>query len=69
MLTVQNVAPTVGPITAPLDPVQVGTAIDASSSFSDPGVLDTHTAVWDWGDDSTSAGVVDEVRSCFRKMR
>src|SRR5262249_48643947 len=29
-----------------------------TATFSDPGVLDTHTAVWDWGDHTTSAGAV-----------
>jgi hypothetical protein len=57
---VNNVAPTVGAITAPLAPVQVGTAISTSASFTDPGVLDTHTAVWSWGDNTTSAGTVTE---------
>ena len=59
-VTVNNVAPTVGVITAPTDPVQVNTEINASAEFTDPGVLDTHTAVWDWGDDTTSVGVVNE---------
>ncbi len=60
MQTVENVAPTVGPITAPLEPVLVNTAIDAAASFTDPGVRDTHTAVWDWGDGATSTGSVTE---------
>ena len=59
-VTVLNVAPTVGEITAPVDPVQVGTEINASADFTDPGVFDTHTAVWDWGNESTSAGNVTE---------
>jgi hypothetical protein len=57
---VNNVAPTVGAITAPLAPVQLGTAISTSASFTDPGVLDTHTAVWSWGDNTTSVGTVTE---------
>ena len=60
-VTVLNVAPTVGAIIAPVDPVEVKTAINASVEFTDPGVLDTHTAVWDWGDDSTSVGTVNEM--------
>jgi hypothetical protein len=59
-LTVNNVAPTVGEVTAPLDPVQVNTEIATSATFTDPGILDTHTAVWDWGDETTSAGIVSE---------
>jgi hypothetical protein len=59
-VNVLNVAPTVGAITAPLDPTQVNTIINTSAGFTDPGIPDTHTAVWDWGDVATSAGVVTE---------
>ena len=58
-VAVTNVAPTVGAISAPIDPVKVGTPLTASASFTDPGVLDTHTAVWDW-EGATSAGSVSE---------
>jgi hypothetical protein len=63
-LTVNNVAPVIGTITAPLEPVQLkanGAQISVSADFTDPGVLDTHTATWDWGDGTTSAGTVTEV--------
>ena len=40
--------------------VRVGVTINTSANFTDPGVLDTHTAVWDWGDGSTSIGTVSE---------
>jgi len=59
-VNVLNVAPTVGAITAPVDPNQVNTTIAAGATFTDPGLLDTHTAVWNWGDGSTSSGVVSE---------
>jgi len=59
-VTVLNVAPAVGTINAPVDPVQLGTEIVASAAFVDPGTLDTHTALWDWGDGSTSDGTVTE---------
>jgi hypothetical protein len=59
-VAVVNLPPSVGPITAPLDPIQVSTPISASVSFADPGTLDTHTALWDWGDGITSAGAVIE---------
>jgi streptogramin lyase len=59
-ITVRNVAPTVGAITAAVAPVPVNTAVSASASFTDPGILDTHTAVWNWGDGSTSPGTVTE---------
>jgi len=59
-VTVNNVAPMVGNIIAPIDPVEVGTEISASAGFTDPGILDTHTAVWDWDDSNTSEGNVSE---------
>jgi PKD repeat protein len=57
---VNNVAPNVGTISAPSDPIPVGAAVVTSAPFSDQGTLDTHTAVWDWGDGTTSAGTVNE---------
>jgi hypothetical protein len=39
----------------------VNTAINASATFTDPGILETHTAVWNWGDGASSLGVVTEV--------
>jgi PKD repeat protein len=45
---ISNVAPTVGPITVDFNVVPVGTTINASADFTDPGWADTHTAVWDW---------------------
>ena len=59
-VTVNNVPPEVGAITAPVKPVQVNSAINASADFTDPGILDTHTAVWDWGDGTPSPGTVTE---------
>jgi PKD domain/Carboxypeptidase regulatory-like domain len=64
-VTVNNAPFTVSAITAPLSPVQlpVGSTsvnVSASATFTDPGVLDTHTAVWDWGDNTTSTGTVIE---------
>jgi len=53
-------APTVEVISGPVGPVQVNTAITVGASFTDPGVLDTHTGVWSWGDGTTSPGIVTE---------
>jgi len=58
-LTVNNVTPTIGAITWPLG-VVAGKAAAFSASFSDPGSLDTHTAVWDWGDGTSMPGTVAE---------
>ncbi|MFC1718338.1 tandem-95 repeat protein, partial [Candidatus Poribacteria bacterium] len=60
-VAVSNVAPTVYDITGiDMEPALVGTPITPSADFSDPGVFDTHTAVWDWGDGNTSDGGVTE---------
>ena len=59
-ITVNNVAPVAGAITAPLDPVAVTNVISVSANFTDIGTLDTHSAVWNWGDSSTSIGAVTE---------
>ena len=58
-VTVNNVAPTVGALSAIIDPIEVGTLVNASAFFTDPGTLDTHTAEFDWGDTTTSTGVVN----------
>jgi len=50
----------VGPITMPVDLISVSNDAFAAASFTDPGVLDTHTATWTWGDGGDSAGVVTE---------
>ncbi len=56
---VNNVAPTLGAISLDQSPVAVNTTFTASASFTDPGTLDTHTAVWDWGD-GTTVGTVTQ---------
>lgn len=60
-LSVDNVSPQIESITVPINPVAVNSAVNVSADFSDPGTLDTHTALWDWGDTATTPGVVDEV--------
>jgi streptogramin lyase len=52
--------PTVGPITAPLAPAAVNTAIGVNASFTDAIMSTTDTAVWNWGDGTTTAGSVTE---------
>jgi hypothetical protein len=59
-VTVNNVAPSVGVITAPVAPNAAGIVIHASASFTEQGTADTHTAIWNWGDGNTSSGVVSE---------
>ena len=55
-----NVSPSIDSITAPIDLTQINTEITASAVFTDPGILDTHTALFDWGDTTTSTGTVTE---------
>ena len=43
------------------EPVPVNVVVSASVDFSDLGIQDTHSAVWDWGDESTSSGTVIEL--------
>lgn len=57
-VTVHNVAPTVDPLAAPLAPVELGTAITASSAYADPGA-DAHTLTWVWGDGSSTVEARD----------
>jgi hypothetical protein len=52
-VTVNNVAPTPGAITISPNPVQINTSVTATGTFTDPGVLDTHTATAQWGDGSS----------------
>ena len=65
-VTVTNTPFTVSAITAPMTPTPVNTSISVSATFTDPGVLDTHTAVWTWGDGTTSPGAVTETNGSAR---
>lgn len=58
--TPANASPTVGTLTASVNPVQVGTRTDVSVNFTDSNTSDTHTAIFDWGDGMTSTGVITE---------
>lgn len=60
VITVNNVAPSLGAITAPFAPQANNIAVNISSLFADVGAADTHTAVWNWGDGTSSAGTVVE---------
>ncbi len=59
IVTVMNVAPTVE--AGPDQTVNEGDTVNLDpATFTDPGVLDTHTAVVDWGDGTSVAGSVDQ---------
>jgi hypothetical protein len=59
-VSVANVNPTITSIAGPVDPIPVGTTVDVTGAFTDPGILDTHTAEIAWGDGSVTAGTVSE---------
>jgi hypothetical protein len=59
-LNIVNQPPELGDITVTPNPVAINTTVNASVPFTDPEKFDTHTATWDWGDGSTSAGTVTE---------
>ena len=51
---IENVAPTIEAITAPLDPVNINDQpVSVEVTFSDPGIPDTHEVTWDWGDETS----------------
>jgi PKD repeat protein len=64
-VTVNNIAPTVGEISAPLGPVSVGTVVSASAGFTDPGFDETYIAEWNWGDDFPSTGAIRKVEDAY----
>ena len=49
--------PAVGPIAAPVDPVPISTQISVSANATDN--CDLHTALWQWGDGTSSGGTVN----------
>ncbi len=59
-LDLLNYLPELGEISISPNPVVISVPVSASVPFSDPDKLDTHTALWDWGDGLTSEGLVSE---------
>lgn len=53
-----HVDPTIGSISAPIDPVQVGQPVEVGASFSDPD-NSAWLANWYWGDGSESDGNIE----------
>ncbi len=58
---INNVSPTVTSLTVDNTAAAVNTPVTATASFSDPGTADTYTAVWDWGDGTTSQSTGTEM--------
>jgi hypothetical protein len=59
-VTVNNVSPAAGAIDVADTLVPLGTTLTTSVTFTDPGISDTHTALWAWGDGATLTGTVTE---------
>lgn len=55
---ISNVAPEVTSVSGPTDPVATGTSVSVSASFTDPGILDSHTASVNWGDGAVTPATV-----------
>ena len=55
---IDTTPPALGAISAPMDPLGIQSGITASASFTDN--CGPHSAVWNWGDGSTSPGTVAE---------
>jgi hypothetical protein len=51
-------APELAPIEVPSAVIPIGSTASATAVLTDPGELGGHVAYWDWGDGSTSTGVI-----------
>jgi uncharacterized repeat protein (TIGR03803 family) len=56
-VTITNAEPVLGTIAAPVSPVGINTAVQASADFRDTNLAD---ATWDWGN-GTTPGTIDQV--------
>ncbi len=59
-VTVLNAAPILGTPSITSGPVAPGSNVHVSDTFTDAGTNDTHTATINWGDVTSSTGVVNE---------
>jgi hypothetical protein len=60
-VVVDNLAPVIVASSGLAASHDIDSPLGLSVTFTDAGVLDVHTAVFDWGDATTSNGTVDEV--------
>ena len=65
-MTVQNAEPRVSFVSSSSRLIPLGDAITVRADFSDYGTRDTHTAVWDWGDGTTTAADFTEANGSGR---
>ena len=63
---IKNVAPTILSLEGlPIDPVPLGTILELTATFSDPGIFDEHFAKIDWGDGNIIDGdVIENTVTC-----
>jgi hypothetical protein len=59
-LMVINAAPAITGVTGPTGPLVLDSAAVVSATFTDPGISETHTCSFNWGDGSSSTGSVSE---------
>jgi hypothetical protein len=57
-LQIANVAPSIDSLHAASEALRVNQVLTVSATFADPGLRDTHTGDWDWGDGTTSLGTI-----------
>ncbi len=71
-VAVHNTAPTLGAIATSAifdDPAASGEAVSIAVSFADLGIADTHRAIVDWGDGTTSEAIVDPLARTISASR
>lgn len=61
-LIVNNLLPIInsGGVTTSANAIAINTSLTASASFKDGGVVDTHTAQWNWGDGTVSTATLTQ---------
>jgi hypothetical protein len=59
-VTVNNVAPVLSGVTGPTTVVNTGASATLKGTFTDVGVVDTHSCVVDWGDGQTTSATASE---------
>ena len=59
-VSIYNVEPVVSPIVVDQSLVEYGNHVFTNVEFIDLGLEDTHTAIWDWGDGTTSVGSISD---------
>ncbi|MEJ0068143.1 MAG: hypothetical protein WDO24_04775 [Pseudomonadota bacterium] len=62
---VSNVAPVITSLTTDQPAINEGGTVAVTGAFFDPGTLDTHSLVVDWGDGTSSLAVLDNVNQTF----